>query len=68
MIRYVKVDKLNGRQPVSVRINAETTKPEYCFGSNVWRNSIQRAWADFQEAQQAKLSKRTSTNIRCRVL
>ena len=55
MISYVKVDKCPDRRPVSVRSNIETNKPEYCFGLSVWRKSIRRAWADFQEAQRSKL-------------
>ena len=60
MIRYVRVDKRTGRRPVSVRSNIETNKPEYCFGLSVWRKSIHRAWADFQEAQRSKSSEISS--------
>ena len=51
MIIYVKVDKLIGKRPVAVRDMDTTGKPEYCFGLNVWRHSVKRAWVDFQQAQ-----------------
>jgi hypothetical protein len=51
MIRYVKVEGLVEKQPVAVRTSFETGRPEYCFGCSLWKQSIRRAWADYQRSQ-----------------
>jgi hypothetical protein len=50
MIIYAKIDKTGGKRPLSTRTN-ETGKLEYCFGLNLWRSSIPRAWAAFRISQ-----------------
>jgi hypothetical protein len=54
MITYVKVEGLIGKRPVAVRTNVETGRPEYCFGCDLWRPSIRRAWADYQRSQESR--------------
>lgn len=52
MITYVKVDSLVGIRPVAVRTSVETDKTEYCFGRNLWRQSVRRARADYERSQE----------------
>ena len=54
MIMYVRVEKGEGKRPVMVRPIAGIQKSEYCFGLDVWRGSIKRAWADFRRCEQAR--------------
>ncbi len=56
MIMYVRVEKGEGKRPVSVRPKAGM-KNEYCFGLDVWRGSIRRAWADFRRCEQVVLQR-----------
>jgi hypothetical protein len=55
MIMYVRVEKGEGKRPVAVRPKAGTKKSEYCFGLDVWRGSIKRAWADSSSRQDANM-------------
>ena len=50
MIEYVKVEGLVGKRPVALR-TVETGRPEYYFGCSLRRQSIKRAWADYQRSQ-----------------